>query len=254
MTEKKLLGIDIGEILNFGLDAFIYRSLGMRIRGLQQGAGHGNSTGEGDTQKRDRVTFGFLSTKDEERWGEIWQDLNISQQRALMSLRESLLSDLPPKHRSDFLAKAAREHIWDSLRKKVTNMEVVSVTTEENVADDPQTGKKRVGKRTTQSRSKGLLYLRWLGQLVIDHGVDEAKCQLRTGNMIPNEAPFVKIVRWCSPAGVKLLDKKYGKILRGNEETRREFETERMKTRSFLYWVLGGVGILLVMLVVIIHN
>ena len=254
MAEKKLFGIDIGELLNFGLDALIYRSLGMRIRGLQQGAGHGDSTSGGDAQKRDRVTFGFLSTKDEERWGEIWQDLDTSQQRALMSLRESLLSDLPPKHRSDFLAKAAREHIWDSLRKKVTNMEVVSVTTEENVADDPQTGKKRVGKRTTQPRNKGLSYLKWLGQLIIDHGVDEAKRQLRTGNMIPNETPFVKIVRWCSPAGVKLLDKKYGKILRGNEETRQELEAEQMKTKNFLYWILGGVGILLIMLVVITHN
>lgn len=43
-------------------------------------------------------------------------------------------------------------------------------------------------------------------------------------------------------------------FLVGNEEVRKELEAERKKTRSFLYWVLGGVVILLTVLVIIAHN
>lgn len=248
MAERTLFGINIAELLSLGLDALTWRALGMRVHGSSKGST--NSSGDGsigtEAQKRDRVAFGFLSTKDEERYGELWQALGIHEQRALIRLKESLLAGLAPDISNGLVAKAARDHLWDGLRKKITNMEVSTVSTEENVSDDPQTGKKRVGKKTTRQESKGLLYLKWLAGIVIMYGTAEAKEHLRTGNMIPDEAPFLWIATHLSPSSLAELNQH----LRGNAQTKMALQEERGKTTETLRWI--GIGAFIAVIILIV--
>lgn len=252
MAERTLFGINIAELLSLGLDTLTWRALGMRVHGSQKGGTNNSGDGSSGTeaQKRDRVTFGFLSTKDEERYGELWQAMNIQEQRALIRLKASLLAGLAPDVSNGLVARAARDHLWDGLRKKITNMEVTTVSTEENVSDDPQTGKKRVGRKTTRQESKGLLYLRWLANTVINHGTEEAKEHLRAGNMIPDEAPFLWIAQHLSPSSLAELNRLYGSTLRGNAQTKMALQEERGKTTEILRWIGIGAFIAIIILIV----